>query len=486
MPSILKPSGPPTVEQEPEQGKDKISHFHYIVPASKPNIELCLNLASSAANRYPVPSILGYNGTGQFDAAVTHLAKLRAIERYLNALKPEEDDDLIAIVDGYDVLMQLPPEIMIERYFDARYKAEAELAERFGLTVPEANAQGLRQSVIWGPDKICWPIVWSEPRCWAVPHSNLPPKAFGPKTGNGEMIFMDPRWLNSGTVIGPIDDVRALIAATMAEIKETYDEEYQWKESDQFYISNIWGRQEYYRSLAIANGKEEDVQGGGSDRHLPDEKYAKKQTDYHIAIDYESSMFQTKAGYEPWFGYLEFNNSGLNANMTMDLFEEGDDFNPYDIEMPASVYAALDRLYDSIPEAHPGSVTADWIRTINLGVNYVTRHIFPLWHCTGAKEWVQLEYPRMWYYPFAKSLMKASVKAIQGGELISNHLIDGRKWAPRNVYPSKEELNDELGGAWTDFNGGQFVEWRNLCGEHYEQLFGGESFSQTKNETSSS
>lgn len=108
-------------------------------------------------------------------------------------MKPREDDDLIGIVDGYDVLQQLPPEIKIERYYEARYKAEAVLAERFGLTVPEAQAQRLRQSVIWGPDKICRPIVWEEPRFWAVPHSNLPDKAFGPKTGNGDMINMDTR-----------------------------------------------------------------------------------------------------------------------------------------------------------------------------------------------------------------------------------------------------------------------------------------------------
>lgn len=50
--------------------------------------------------------------------------------------------------------------------------------------------------------------------------------------------------MNSGTVIGPIDDVRALITATMAEIEEIYDENYEWKNSDQFYITNIWGRQE--------------------------------------------------------------------------------------------------------------------------------------------------------------------------------------------------------------------------------------------------
>lgn len=450
----------------------KVSKMHYLIPASKANKRLCLNLASSAANRYPVPSILGYHGTGLFDAAITHLAKLRAIEVYLNNLEPEEDDDLVVIVDGYDIILQLPPQIMIERYFQVVNYADARIAQRFGISVQEARDRGLRNTVIWGPDKICWPIDWAEPRCWAVPSSNLPPDIFGPKSGNGDMIYNDPRWLNSGTVIGPIDDMRALITATMEEINASYTTEYEFSESDQYYISNIWGRQEYFRSVKALKGGE--VGGGPGDRRLPTTRTDGQRTEYHIGIDYESAIFQTKAGYEPFFGYLQFNTSGLTANMDVDMFEEGVNFVPYEIEMPANVYTALVRLFDSIADSHPGTLASDWIRTIKLNVNYVTEHIFALWHCTGPKDPIVGEYPRLWFYPYARSLIKATVKAFQGGELITDHLVDGRKWAPKNRYPGKDAMSDELGGAWTDLNGGQFVEWHELCGEFADHLFGGE------------
>lgn len=463
---------------QPSESTVKISKMHYLIPASDANIQLCMNLASSAANRYPVPSILGYHGTGLFDAATTHLAKLRAIEVYLNSLGPEEDDDLVVIVDGYDVIIQLPPEIMIQRYFDIINKANARIAKRFGISVSEARTRGFYDTVIWGPDKICWPFDWAEPRCWAVPASNLPPDAFGPEAGNGDMFYNDPRWLNSGTVIGPVDDVRALVAATLEEINATYSTEYYYSESDQYYISNIWGRQEYFRSLEANKG--EEVQGGPEDRRLPTTRTGDQQIEYHIGIDYESALFQTKAGYEPFFGYLQFNTSGLNANMDIDIFEEGETFAPYNIEMPADVYAALERLFNSFADPQSQTTTYEWIRTIKLNVNYVTRHIFTLWHCTGPKDPIVDEYPKMWFFPYAKSLIKAAVKALRGDELLMDHLVDGRKWAPKNRYPDTETMSDELGGAWTDLDGGQFIEWHDLCGQDAPQLFGNEEPPQSQ------
>ncbi|KAL6863125.1 hypothetical protein ACO1O0_003369 [Amphichorda felina] len=476
-PAEDKPAEDKPTEDKPapnEQNDDPwseapISRLHYLIPASKANLHFCYNLVSSTANRWPIPTILGWHGVGKYDAHATHLAKLRTIDRYLQQLDPKDDDDLVVIVDGYDILLQLPPEIMIERYFEVVNNADAHLAKRFGISVNEARASGLRQTIFWGPDKICWPINWGASRCWAVPHSHLPSHAFGPKTDNGEMDFNDPRWLNSGTVMGPIGDMRTLISASMKEIEETYDPGYQFKESDQYYISNLWGRQEYYRSLQARNG--EEPEGGPQDKEIPTKRYENQTTEYHVSIDYESALFQTKAGYERFYNYLEFSTSGLNAKVTQDMFGEGDKFFPFDIAMPANVYAALDKLYKSIADSHPG-VTSDWIRTIKLGVNFITKHIFPLWHCTGPKEFVKDEVPKMWWFPYAKSLVKATAKAYKNEELITNYPVDGRKWASKNLYP--ENMQDELGGAWVDYNGATFVEWANLCGLYEKHLFSGE------------
>jgi hypothetical protein len=140
--------------------------------------------------------------------------------------------------------------------------------------------------------------------------------------------------------------------------------------------------------------------------------------------------------------------------------------------MPINVYAALERIFASIPEVHEGTTAAEWIRSIKLGVNYVTKHIYPLWHCTGPKQFMADEFPKMWWYRLAKSLLKASTKAHQSKELITKNTVDGRLWASKNVYP--EDMGDELGGAWVDYNGATFVEWNKICGMYEKRLFAGE------------
>lgn len=473
------PSETPNPSQSSESSKHKTgkittSKFHYLIPASNPNVRLCYNLLSSAATRYPVPMILGYNGTGEFDAAITHLAKLRSIKRHLDSLKKSEDDDLVMIVDGYDVIQQLPPEVVIERYFEIAGREDKRTATRFGITPEQVRKENLHTTVFFGPDKVCWPIDYRQARCWAVPSSNLPEDAFGPLSGTGEMYLNDPRWLNSGTIIGPVSDVRDLFHAVMQEVEATYDEEYEFKESDQYYLSNVWGRQEYFRSKKAFKGGE--VPDGPDDRIIPTKATKNQVTEFHVGIEYESALFQTRAGNEPWHGWMQFKHVGLAAEMNLDLFGQNESFKPYQIQMPPNVVSALTKLYDAIPDAHPGVTTAEWIRNTNLMTNYITRHIFTLWHVTGPKEFVGWEFPNFWFYPYAKSLLKASVQALQGEKvLISNQIVDGRRWAPKLVYPDPKDLVSEFGGAYTDFNGGEFVDWNTLCGEHNEELFRGET-----------
>ncbi|KAH0530008.1 hypothetical protein TsFJ059_004688 [Trichoderma semiorbis] len=447
----------------------KTSKLHYLIPASQPNLHFCYNLVSSVVNRYPVPTLLGWHGVDEFDAANTHLAKLRAMERYFNSLPSAEDDDLAIIVDGYDILIQLPPEIMVERYFQIAERADAQLASRFGVSVRELHKRGLRQTIFLGPDKICWPIDPLAPRCWVAPKSPIPPSAWGPNKGHWEIEHSDPRWLNSGTIMGPIGDLRRYIAATMDEITATHDPTYEFRESDQYYLSNVWGRQEYWRSR-VMKGR---APAGPPGRIIPVKNSPFQKTEYHIAIEYESALFQTKAGYEPYFGYLQFNESDLTARLTADILQEGSAFEPSAIKMPESVAASLSKLYDAIPGAHPGSTSADWLSIVQLGVNFITNHIYGLWHCTGPKEFVGIEYPTLWFYPFVKSLLRAAVKASQAGEPLTQKLIDGRKWVPKNYYPVSADLNDEFGGAWTDLDN-EFVPWRYLCEPHNEVLFQGE------------
>ncbi|KAG5967365.1 hypothetical protein E4U58_002176 [Claviceps cyperi] len=457
----------------------KTSRLHFLIPASQSNLQFCYNLASSGANRYPIPTLLGWNGKGEFDAAVTHLAKLRALKNYLDSLNAaEEADDLVMVVDGYDIIHQLPPEIIIERYFEVAAKANAHLAQRMGLPVKYILSRGMQQSVFFGPDKVCWPPDESAARCWAAPDSTLGRDSFGPSRGGDDIFATDPRWLNSGTIIGPVADLTKVINAVMREISTTYNPRFWQANSDQYYLSNVWGRQEYWRNQTFV-GKSEALELSSTvERIIPEKETDNQETELHMAIEYESSLFQTKAGNELYLGYVQYNLADQSANVNIDLFGKGQSFRPYPIRMPDNVRTALINLYNSVPDAHPGASAESWLKLAHLGTNFVTKHIYGLWHCTGGKEALDGEYMKMWFYPFVKSLLRETVKSWKRNDPISTKLIDGRRWIAKRSFPNRGPSDDddveEYGGAWSDESGEPFVTWKEMCGHHEGILFWGQ------------
>lgn len=478
------PQVPPPLEDtedktvETTDGGVKTSKFHYLIPASGNNRRLCFNIVSSAANRYPAPVLVGWNATGLLSAATTHLAKLHAIQRYLDRLPKEEDDDIVLIVDGYDVVMQLPPDIMLQRYYKALESENARNAERFGISVDELYEMGFETTLFFGADKICWPIDWRAPRCWAVPDSTMPSKAFGEKTNNGQMNYLIPKWLNSGTLIGPAAHMRDYIAATLYEILNSYDPKYGHSESDQFYLANVWGRQEYFRSKQFAEDGE--VKGGPKDRLLPHIYDKSVAVEYHVGIEYDSAMFQTKAGYEQWNDWIKYNSKDGSsslpaAKVDKDLKDEKENFKPYEIEMPAEVEKGLRSIYDEIADVHPGTDSSVWIRSVALGTNYITKQVWGLWHVTGDKDVIENQFTKFWFYPYARSLLKSAVRKLQTTDVISSEPIGGRYWVHKTVYPDEKSLTDELGGGWSDEDGGgRWIDYQTMCKEWEEDVLGGE------------
>ncbi|EFY86315.1 hypothetical protein MAC_07619 [Metarhizium acridum CQMa 102] len=463
-------------------GQEKISRLHFLVPASISNLRLCYNLASAAVNRYPVPTLLGWNGQGELDAAQTHLAKLRTMKRYLDSLDPEEDEDLVIMVDGYDIIHQLPVEVMVERYFNVAQKADIHLAERMGISVTELHERDMKQTVFWGPDKICWPTDPAAGRCWAVPSSFLGENAFGTDKGPDDIFSKDPRWMNSGTVMGPIGDMRKVIDATMDEIAATHDVNFWQSESDQYYLSNVWARQEYSRSKQIANGSE--VEGGPPDRILPEKISESQETELHIAIEYDSALFQPQAGNDPFLGYLQYSGRSYTSQVHVDMFEQGMEFVPYTVQMPNNVRRALKKLYNSIPRAYSGASAENWVRKVRLATNFVTKQIYGIWHCTGAKDSIDSEFRKMWFYPFVPFLLRESVRSSQREDFISSNLIDGRRWVAKSVYPRDRKLVGEYGGAWSDEEvGGRFIPWKDICGDHEGVLFWGQQAKGIREDT---
>lgn len=67
------------------------------------------------------------------DAYVQHLAKVSTILNYLHILeKTASQDDLILILDGYDIWLQLRPEVLLKRYFKVIEATDARSQELYG------------------------------------------------------------------------------------------------------------------------------------------------------------------------------------------------------------------------------------------------------------------------------------------------------------------------------------------------------------------
>ncbi|KAJ4247476.1 hypothetical protein NW762_013152 [Fusarium torreyae] len=412
---------------------DKTSRLHYLIPASEPALNLCANVISVLANRYPIPSIIGYKGKDEFDAKAAHIAKLYSIQRYLHGPAGKYADDLVVVVDGYDVLAQLPAEVLIERYFEIIKRHDQVLADRFGLTIDQAHEHGLRQSLLWGADKACFPRKRDEPQCWGVPQSFLPHNVYGRYTQDRSMRYADPKHLNSGTVIGPLGDLRDCIDAALILIKNTWNATLEYRNSDQYYLGKLYARQEVNRTKVITGG---DVPGLKGTRKLPPSSdFGTDQTDYHIAVDHESAFTCTQCENVEWMRNIAFDRPGHRSVIKKNNPKKQHPFKPFTIQMPGLVMTALTRLYEAIDHDQPVS---QWIRSVKLGTNIATGHIYPLYHGTCKKSNFIDRYMDLWLYPIARRLLEAASKTLRAKEPLSERMIDGRRWISSQYYPEHE------------------------------------------------
>ncbi|KAJ4267647.1 hypothetical protein NW762_003759 [Fusarium torreyae] len=452
----------------PKKKKIKTSQLHFLLPASNPNDMFCAIVASALVNRYPAPYMIGWKGEGQYNASAAHTAKLYSLKKYLDELPHGgDDDDLVFFGDGYDVMAQLPAEVVIERYFQVTAEADRRLADRFGITVEEAHERGLKQTLFWGADKMCWPAL-NEAQCNKIPGSHLSRNVYGPKTGAGGIHYRDAKYFNSGSVIGPVGDLRNFIAAGIASLEETFDPNFKYKTSDQIYLARLYARQELSRKEQIEKESIDLDQMGDNSTAL--ELVTPNVTEYHVAIDYESTFVQTGCFAHKWMHKLNYNNTDNTATMSKDLFDQGKNFKPYPIQMPTNVYQSLVRIYKSLPDEQAVMSAREWVGSLGLDTNVATRNIFGFYHATCSKRSLISDFKKYWFHPWTVQLLAASFQATKAKQPITEKLIDGRKWVYKTVYPDSGVDEDRLGGVLTDYKNETYIPFSTLCANHLSIL----------------
>ncbi|CEJ54890.1 hypothetical protein PMG11_01178 [Penicillium brasilianum] len=482
-PASTSGNDPISVSKNADSSKTSgpVSKFHLLLPASGYHFRLCRALASATALGYPVSVLNGWMKEGDLDASKTHLAKVRTVMQYLDSLPPSSDDDLVLMIDGYDVVFQIPPDTLIERYFDITKAASARLAlrARANSTEPLTGDNAPRQTILFGPEKVCYPVDWSRVGCWAIPQDiGIPRGAFGPD--DGQLHHNLPRWLNSGTIMGPARDMRLMFAATLDRIAQHYDPNHEFSDSDQMYMSDVWGVQEYARSM---NELREYFHGDVDlnvafptydvERVLPNVT-ADQKTEYHIGVDYQSGLFQTRAGSDHVLEMLTYNektevNGTTNFATVIQNIPETPNFTPYKIYLPSNLASSITRILRLVEPA-VGAIPN--VTELRLETNVVTKNIYGLFHSTGGKDYIDKLWTQLWFFPYVRPLFEAMVPALQAGRVIT--VADGRTWVPSHALPTNSSVTEGVNatGAWADIDGG-WLSWQELCGAFEAEVFDG-------------
>lgn len=241
-------------------------------------------------NGYPAPVLINWGldvGDDKMNGYDMTTGKNWGVLQYLRRLPREADDELVLMVDAHDTMFQLPFEVAVKRYRAVNAEATARLRREHGGADAMAAA-GLGQTIVMGAEKQCWPLDHRHPSCYAVATSALRWDAYGAET-DSQIEVSRPRWLCSGTVMGPAGDLRRLYERAH-QMWTSYDT----RDGDQHYFGNIYGRQELGRHRL--RGSRDWV--FPLREHYPDDQIVfpnaeTNHTDYHLGVDLGSSLFQS-------------------------------------------------------------------------------------------------------------------------------------------------------------------------------------------------
>ncbi|MBE7158579.1 MAG: hypothetical protein INR62_09140, partial [Rhodospirillales bacterium] len=427
--------------------------LHVAVFATSGNYHLCQLHLSAALMGFPAPVFINWGEAEDQDEMKQHLAKIEGALSYLDSIPAHHQDDLVFMLDGFDVWFQLPHRYIISRYHDYVAKSHQHLTAHFGEELVAKH--NIRNTVVFGPDKSCAPAGIDHASCWAIPESWMPPLSFGPDTDHGRAMHNRPRWLNSGTVIGPARELRDVFQRALDQNRDHHV-----TDSDQFYFSHVFGVQSYARRLLkLERDRARGCDVAGDEEFLRPKNIDKKKkaipeidgrTEYFIGLDWSSDMFQTAGFYADYITWIRHNETSQYPQ-SLDTHPPA---NPYHhFTLPAELATTGPDTDHHLDLRAIDPALASW-QTLPLATNTASRTVPPVMHINGKKGYRLLWWPRNWFYPFIEPML-AALRA---------------KGVHTNASGGER---DALAGAWTFLNGEYgWEDWDGLCAVHEEQLIG--------------
>ncbi|KAK1451482.1 hypothetical protein CMEL01_06056 [Colletotrichum melonis] len=464
------------------------------MPADGPNINLCKTVMSAVALGYPMPTLLNWNGEfnrPDWHFAGSHIAKLESLLAVIDALYEKNDgdnvneNDLVLLVDAYDIWFQLPPSVLIERFHQLNRKAnirvqrqwkESGLKSGFPISPPTQN-------IIVTAAKDCQPD-WesgSDPRYDYWPDSPLPRDFYGDKTDQVLPYVFDsarkykkirPRCVNSGMIMGTIGSLRGALHKSKEKIeKAAFSGRQLW--SDQALIAEVIGDQEVYRHWV--RGLSSTWNGFVSEEHLgsmpkevrriADAALAGEKFEFGIGLDYEFATIPPTCSSEDDGYFVELDDAEAIKKESEKAGVPGE----------VRVQSIPEELRD-VPRPLPGhswgnvSLYTDFFfGTASVGIHH-NAYIF------GLKKW-RLEnwWSLTWFYPHLRDLVVQALDANRKLMPLARLLTRGDSGNEVVYWAAEEELNGKKSVRVYDGSkkpgNFSFIGWDEICQNGDEQWY---------------
>ncbi|KAK4496765.1 hypothetical protein PRZ48_012748 [Zasmidium cellare] len=452
------------------------SNLHLLIPASKPDANFCKAVLSAGILGYPAPVIIN-QAEGSDSALYT---KLTGINDYLKQLDHSHDEDLVLLVDGHDIWLQLRPQTLIDRYFGINVNANDRLSTQLKGA---AEKNGIRQEIVFGAQKRCWPWTSTDAACYAMPPSTLPKDIYGPKTDTdigyepNPYIKYRPRYLNSGVALGSVRAMKKLFTQALEILQYEAN-----MLSDQHIFSHILGEQELWREAIRRDnlaGHEKFLDSIKD--YVPKNRFNKTHVDlvrikaamredksyeFNIGLDYASELglstvfAEDETAWLTWSNAHQLQQADHNLNITSANSHLGNLSADISTTLPPFWTFNVEK---SLSRWKPWS---DIPLFTNVPTGVVPAIIHHNAHRDGRESLRHTWWPETWFYTSARILYDAWVYE----PLAPIAFSGGRDWWPSERWK---------GGArnWTgEVEHGKPVErwvrFEETCGGFHEEVFG--------------
>ncbi|KAI5467924.1 hypothetical protein BGZ63DRAFT_459830 [Mariannaea sp. PMI_226] len=269
LPEILTYSELQSLTPPQHEGNSTSRRLRLFLPADSPHINLCKTIMSAIALGYPMPMLLNWNreyNRPSWHFAGSHIAKLESLLGGIEALLDDADgsddvseDDLVIMMDAYDIWFQLPPSVLIQRYHQLNREADERLAANWRPHLQDMQfpIPPPRQNIVVSTAKDCFPDSnsGSNPHYEHWPESPMPKDLYGRGTDQVAWSFdsarkyrkVRPRCVNTGMIMGTMGALRDALRRCKEKVDAVAVGGRQlW--SDQALLAEVMGEQEMWRA----------------------------------------------------------------------------------------------------------------------------------------------------------------------------------------------------------------------------------------------